>query len=119
MSAALLIDFGSTFTKLRAVDLDACRIVATAQAPSTVSSDVNLGLDAALAGLAEEFRVPVVLRDVADLDYASIGEILDLAPGTVRSRIARGRARAAALLDGNPTAGADVEVPDPTAMDPP
>lgn len=51
MSVALLIDFGSTFTKLRAVDLDGCRIVATAQAPSTVTSDVNDGLDAALAGL--------------------------------------------------------------------
>lgn len=51
MSVALLIDFGSTFTKLRAVDLDDCRIVATAQAPSTVTSDVNLGFDAALAEL--------------------------------------------------------------------
>jgi len=34
------------------VDLDGCRIAATAQAPSTVASDVNLGLDAALARLA-------------------------------------------------------------------
>ncbi|RPH63301.1 MAG: hypothetical protein EHM83_10355 [Burkholderiales bacterium] len=54
MSYALLIDFGSTFTKLRAVDLDSYRIVATAQAPSTVASDVNLGLDAALARLSAE-----------------------------------------------------------------
>ena len=82
-------------------------------------SEVRSTLVEVLERLPEEFRVPLVLRDVADLDYASIGEILDLAPGTVRSRIARGRARAAALLDGNPTAGADVEVPDPTAMDPP
>lgn len=52
MSLALLIDFGSTYTKLRALDLDACAIVATAQGPSTVTSDVNLGLDAALATLA-------------------------------------------------------------------
>jgi DNA-directed RNA polymerase specialized sigma24 family protein len=49
-----------------------------------------------------------VLRDVADLDYATIGEILDLAPGTVRSRIARGRARLARLLDGNQSDGSDV-----------
>lgn len=54
MTCALLIDFGSTFTKLRAVDLGACRIVATAQAPSTVTSDVNVGLDAALARMSAQ-----------------------------------------------------------------
>lgn len=48
---------------------------------------------AALAALPEEFRSAVVLRDVMDLDYSAIAEILDVAPGTVRSRIARGRAR--------------------------
>ena len=48
-------------------------------------------LDAALAALPEDFRVPVVLRDVADLDYAEIAAILDVPIGTVKSRIARGR----------------------------
>ena len=52
MSLALLIDFGSTYTKLRAVDLDSCAIVASAQGPSTVTTDVNQGLDAALHSLA-------------------------------------------------------------------
>jgi uncharacterized protein (TIGR01319 family) len=51
MSAALLIDFGSTYTKLRAVDLGARRILATAQGPSTVTSDVTIGLNLALAAL--------------------------------------------------------------------
>ncbi|MEZ5237692.1 MAG: sigma factor-like helix-turn-helix DNA-binding protein [Microthrixaceae bacterium] len=41
--------------------------------------------------LPEEFRVAVVLRDVADLDYATIAEVTGVAIGTVRSRIARGR----------------------------
>ena len=50
-AAALLIDFGSTYTKLRAVDLDAARILGAGQGPSTVTSDVNIGLDAALADL--------------------------------------------------------------------
>ncbi len=49
MSTALLIDFGSTYTKLRAVDLDTASLIASAQGPSTVTSDINLGLDAALA----------------------------------------------------------------------
>ncbi len=54
MSLALLIDFGSTYTKLRAVDLDSCAIVASAQGPSTVTTDVNQGLDAALHMLARK-----------------------------------------------------------------
>ncbi len=48
MTAALLIDFGSTFTKLRAVDLDKAEIIGSGQGPSTVSTDVTEGLNAAL-----------------------------------------------------------------------
>lgn len=51
-AAALLIDFGSTYTKLRAVDLDTGAVLGTGQGPSTVTSDVNRGLDAALADLS-------------------------------------------------------------------
>ena len=54
--------------------------------------DARLDIDAALASLPEDFRVAVVLRDLCDLDYAEIADVLDLPPGTVRSRIARGRA---------------------------
>ncbi|MBS1836111.1 MAG: sigma-70 family RNA polymerase sigma factor [Actinobacteria bacterium] len=61
-------------------------------------SDERRRLGVLLDSLPDEFRVPLVLRDVADLDYATIGEILDLPPGTVRSRIARGRARLAQAL---------------------
>ena len=48
-------------------------------------------IEEALPQLSDEFRIPVVLRDVAGLDYAEIAETLDIPPGTVRSRIARGR----------------------------
>ncbi|MFN8034763.1 MAG: RNA polymerase sigma factor [Acidimicrobiia bacterium] len=61
----------------------------------------RLGIDAALSRLPEDFRVAVVLRDVCDLDYHTIGAVLGIPPGTVRSRIARGRTALAALL-GNP-----------------
>jgi len=61
----------------------------------------RLRLEAALAQLPEEFRVAVVLRDICDLDYAEIASVLDIPPGTVRSRIARGRAALAAALGGN------------------
>jgi uncharacterized protein (TIGR01319 family) len=49
--AALLIDFGSTFTKLRAVDLDAAAVIGSGQGPSTVATDVTEGLEKALADL--------------------------------------------------------------------
>jgi RNA polymerase sigma-70 factor, ECF subfamily len=58
----------------------------------------RLDVDAALAGLGPEFRAAVVLRDLCDLDYAEIAEILDVPIGTVRSRIARGRAAIAEQL---------------------
>jgi RNA polymerase sigma-70 factor, ECF subfamily len=58
----------------------------------------HMSLTAALAALPDDYRVPVVLRDVADLDYAEIAAILDIPAGTVRSRIARGRAALAAAL---------------------
>ena len=55
-------------------------------------------IDSALAALPEDFRVAVVLRDVGDLDYAEIAEVLGVPVGTVKSRIARGRAVLAANL---------------------
>lgn len=53
---------------------------------------------AALAQLDEEHRQILLLRDVEDLPYEEIGEILDLPRGTVKSRIHRARAELAAIL---------------------
>lgn len=66
----------------------------------------RLDIDAALALLPQEFRAAVVLRDLCDLDYAEIGRVLGIPPGTVRSRIARGRSQLAGLL-GNPSDATD------------
>ena len=67
-------------------------------AAATASVDV----DVALRTLPLEFRVAVVLRDLCALDYREIAEVLQVPVGTVRSRIARGRATLAANLGGNP-----------------
>ncbi len=70
----------------------------------------RLRLDAALAELPDDFRIAVVLRDVGDLDYADIALVLDLPPGTVRSRIARGRmalARSLGTYAGNQPGSSD------------
>lgn len=71
-------------------------------------------LNAALARVPEEFRIPLVLRDVSDLEYDDIAEILDIPLGTVRSRISRGRARLAdewAKLQGNSTTPNERPIP--------
>ena len=56
-SLALLIDFGSTFTKVIVVDPDTSQIVARSQAPSTVLTDVREGLLQALAALHEGYSI--------------------------------------------------------------
>ena len=62
-------------------------------------------IDAALGTLPVEYRAAVVLRDLAGLDYADIAETLGVPIGTVRSRIARGRAALADRMAGNQAAG--------------
>ena len=52
----------------------------------------QLDIDTALARLSPSHRAAVALRDLVGLDYAEIARVLDIPPGTVRSRIARGRA---------------------------
>lgn len=54
MKPVLLIDFGSTYTKLTAVDLESERILGTSQAYTTVSTDINDGLRKGLALLEEK-----------------------------------------------------------------
>ena len=43
MSLALLIDFGSTYTKIGAIDLDREEIVGYAQSCTTVETDIMTG----------------------------------------------------------------------------
>ena len=54
MKPVLLIDFGSTYTKLTAVDLDAEEILGTAAAYTTVQTDINDGLTEGLRRLEEK-----------------------------------------------------------------
>jgi RNA polymerase sigma-70 factor (ECF subfamily) len=58
----------------------------------------QLDIDAALGRLSPDHRAAVALRDLVGLDYAEIAQVLDIPPGTVRSRIARGRAALADQL---------------------
>lgn len=48
-------------------------------------------IEVLLTGLNPSFRTAVVLRDIEDLSYEEIAEVLNLSLGTVKSRILRGR----------------------------
>jgi len=51
-----------------------------------------------LAQLSPELREAVILRDLQDMDYREIAQVLKVPEGTVKSRINRGRTELARLL---------------------
>jgi RNA polymerase sigma-70 factor (ECF subfamily) len=55
-------------------------------------------LQAGLQKLSPELREAVILRDLQDLEYREIAEILRIPEGTVKSRLNRGRAELARVL---------------------
>ena len=52
---------------------------------------LNADLQAAIDGLGEAFREVIWLRDVDELTYQEIADVLDIPIGTVMSRLSRGR----------------------------
>jgi RNA polymerase sigma-70 factor (ECF subfamily) len=63
-------------------------------------AELGAELQAALAGLSDDYRAAVVLYDVVGASYLEIAELLGVAEGTVKSRIFRGRRELAAALRG-------------------
>jgi len=55
-------------------------------------------LQGALAKLSPELRETIILRDLQDMEYRDISEILGIPEGTVKSRLNRGRAELGRLL---------------------
>jgi RNA polymerase sigma-70 factor, ECF subfamily len=55
-------------------------------------------LQAALERLSPDMREAVILRDLQDLDYQEIAQVLGVPEGTVKSRINRGRLELARVL---------------------
>jgi RNA polymerase sigma-70 factor (ECF subfamily) len=71
--------------RLVGVDADPDEVLGRSRLPADVQE--------AIRALPEDFRAAVVLCDVVGLDYAEIADSLGIPPGTVRSRIHRGRAQ--------------------------
>ena len=85
----------------------------TIAAPGDSPFDYALGnekhrlVEAALASLTPSFRAAVVLRDIEDLSYEEIGDIMEVPLGTVKSRILRGREALRADVERRLESGAD------------
>jgi RNA polymerase sigma-70 factor (ECF subfamily) len=75
----------------------------TARGPSPHESAARKELakmvQQALARVSVELREAVILRDLQDMDYKEIACVLGIPEGTVKSRISRGRAELARLLE--------------------
>lgn len=67
-----------------------------------LAQDAARRVGRALCEVRAEFREAVVLRDLEELAYEEIAEILDVPIGTVRSRIARGREQLRKVLEKEP-----------------
>jgi len=62
------------------------------------SHEVGETVHRALQKLSPDLREAVILRDLQDMDYKDIATVLKVPEGTVKSRINRGRAELARLL---------------------
>lgn len=85
-------------TKRRAVPTENEAMYDSAVTDITAAVDAQLDVSGALAQLPEDYRTVIVLRHVADMEYDDIAVSLDIPVGTVRSRLARGRAQLADIL---------------------
>lgn len=91
----LLIDFGSTFTKLVVVDLNKEEIVQRYQAPSTVDKDITLGLKQVLAQAQEEIASKDLRKDSMVACSSAAGGLRMISIGLVPSLSCEAGVRAA------------------------
>lgn len=67
----------------------------------SISRELQVLVQKALLKVSPELREAVILRDLKDMDYKEIAEVLRIPEGTVKSRISRGRMELARLLERN------------------
>jgi RNA polymerase sigma-70 factor, ECF subfamily len=85
--------------KRTAEPTDQLDLAAAAERPA----DDRLDIIAALGSLDPDFRAAVVACDIIGLSMEDAADLLEVPPGTVRSRLSRARDRLAALLEANRT----------------
>jgi RNA polymerase sigma-70 factor (ECF subfamily) len=65
------------------------------------SAEIPRSIQLAVQKLPEKLRAAIVLREIEELSYEEIAEVLHTSPGTVKSRIARAREGLRHLLKKN------------------
>ena len=91
----LLIDFGSTFTKVVAVDLDSDEIVAIARVPSTVDTDITIGLEQAFKEIGSSVKITETNRRKALACSSAAGGLRMVCVGFVPELTSEAATRAA------------------------
>ena len=68
----------------------------------SIQAEQKRQIEKAIAGLPEDMRAAVVLRDVQGCSYDEIARVLDTNVGTIKSRISRGREKLRGILSSQP-----------------
>jgi len=108
VSVVALADFGSTYTKVRLVDADEGRLLARAEAPTSIGTDLMDGYAAALAAAGADIGGSVAIDEElavssagGGLRVAAIGLVADLTAAAARQAALNAGARVETVLAGN------------------
>jgi len=85
------VEFDSEAVERSAEDATSPRAFHETPESLLLRDTLNADLQAALDGMRDAFREVVWLRDVDELTYQEIADVLDIPIGTVMSRLSRGR----------------------------
>lgn len=106
MSVVALADFGSTYTKVSLVDAGEGRLLARAEAPTSIATDLMEGYAAALEAARAAVGGPAIERELAvssaggGLRVAAVGLIEDLTAAAARQAALNAGARVEAVVSG-------------------
>ncbi|HEX9833750.1 MAG TPA: glutamate mutase L [Mycobacterium sp.] len=107
MRAIVLADFGSTFTKVTVVQESTGRLLATAQSPTTITTDVMDGYETALAVSIDSIGQPVEIAEKlaassagGGLRLAAIGLVPDYTAAAAKQAALNAGAKIELLLSG-------------------
>lgn len=64
------------------------------------NSQIGRVIEQALDEIPDDFRTVFVLREVEGMSTSEVAEVLEIAEGTVKTRLFRGKQRLRALLEG-------------------
>jgi uncharacterized protein (TIGR01319 family) len=102
-----LADFGSTYTKVRLVEREGGRLLARAEAPTSIRTDLMDGYEAALQAATERLQQPAEIEDQlavssagGGLRVAAIGLVADLTAAAAKQAALNAGARVGTVLAG-------------------